>query len=134
MIFLDTSFIIACKVADDQNHEISIKCLSEFIENDEEVAISDYIFDEVVTVLFIKTKDLSVAVDTGDILKSSVKLIKLDDSAFNKTWDTFKNQKNTKLSFTDCSSLALMKKEGIKKLATFDEGFNKIKGIEVIGN
>lgn len=134
MIFLDSSFIIACKVVDDQNHEKSMKHLSEFIEDDEEVIVSDYIFDEVVTVLLIKTKDLGIAVDTGNVLKSSARLLKLDDFTFNKTWDLFKNQDNTKLSFTDCSSLALMKKEGIKRLATFDEGFKKIKGIEVISD
>lgn len=134
MIFMDTSFIIACKVADDQNHEISIKYLSDFIENDEEVVISDYIFDEVVTVLFLKTKDLNVAIDTGNILKDSVKILKLDDSAFNQAWNTFKKQKNTKLSFTDCSSLTLMKKEGITRLATFDKDFEKIESIKVIGN
>lgn len=134
MIFLDSSFIIACKIADDQNHEKSMRYLSEFIKNSEEVVISDYIFDEVMTVLFLKTKDLNIAIDIGNTLKSSAQLIKLDDFTFNKTWEIFKSQNNTKLSFTDCSTLALMKKERIKKLATFDEDFKKVKDIEVIGN
>ena len=133
MIFLDSSFIIACKVADDQNHEKSIKHLHNFIKNNEEVIISDYIFDEVLTVLFLKTKDLDIAIDAGSTLKSSARLLNMDSSAFNKAWDIFKSQTSTKLSFTDCSSLALMKKEGIRKLATFDDDFRKIKDIEIIG-
>lgn len=133
MIFLDSRFIIACKVADDENHEKAMKYLYKFVENKEDITISDYIFDEVVTVLFLKTKDLNIAVDTGNILKNSTNLLKISESIFEKSWESFKAQKSTKLSFTDCSTLVLMKKEGINKLATFDEDFKKIKEIEVFG-
>ena len=36
-------------------------------------------------------------------------------------------------SFTDCTTLALMEKENIKNIATFDKDFKKIKEINVIG-
>ena len=132
MIFLDSSFIIACKIKDDEHHQKSMNYLTALIDRNEEVVTSDYIFDEVVTVLFLKTKNLNIAAETGKILKSAAVILKINDVVFEKAWEIFSAQKNTRLSFTDCSTIALMREEGIKKLATFDEDFKKVKEIEVV--
>jgi predicted nucleic acid-binding protein len=131
MIFLDSSFLIACKIENDEHHKKSIDFLIKLIEDKEEIAISDYVFDEVVTVIFGKTKNLGMAIETGNVLKK-IKLFRVDDIIFESSWIIFVNQEKTKLSFTDCTTISLMKKEGIKKLATFDEDFKKINGIEVV--
>ena len=44
----------------------------------------------------------------------------------------FKEQKVTILSFTDCSIIALMKKEKIRYTATFDGDFLKVENVEVV--
>ncbi|MBI5036207.1 type II toxin-antitoxin system VapC family toxin [Candidatus Micrarchaeota archaeon] len=36
------------------------------------------------------------------------------------------------ISFTDCSTLVLMKRHGIKNIATFDSGFRKVKWLKVV--
>ncbi len=134
MMFLDSSFVIASKIEDDEHHTKAIKFLYELIKkNDIELIISDYVFDEIMTVIFVKTKDLSVAIDLGSVLKSAVRILRIDEDIFEKTWEIFKNQKGTRLSFTDCSTLALMENERIKNIATFDKDFGKIDGIKVVG-
>jgi len=134
MMFLDSSFVIASKIEDDEHHTKAIKFLYELIKkNDIGLIISDYVFDEIMTVIFVKTKDLSVAIDLGSVLKSAVRILRIDEDIFEKTWEIFKNQKGTRLSFTDCSTLALMENERIKNIATFDKDFGKIDGIKVVG-
>jgi predicted nucleic acid-binding protein len=133
MIFLDTSFIVACKIEEDSNHKKSIECLHNLIEkNNEEVITSDYVFDETITVIFGKTNNLEAAIDVGDTLKSAATILKVDGAVFEETWRIFKEQKGTKLNFTDCSIITLMKKERIQSIATFDKEFLKIKEINVV--
>ncbi|MEK6909849.1 MAG: PIN domain-containing protein [Candidatus Aenigmatarchaeota archaeon] len=133
MIFLDSSFLVSVEVETDQNHEKAIKIRDEIIEGKfDKTVISDYIFDETVTVTFGKTKDLNKAVLVGSNLKKSAEMIKVDEKSFEEAWDIFKGQKDTKFSFTDCTIVSLMRKENITNIATFDEDFKKVKGINVV--
>jgi len=133
MIFLDSSFIISIEVETDQNHKRALEIQEKVIRGEfGPIVISDYVFDEVITVTFGKTKDLNKTSLVGENLRNSLKIIKIDNETFENTWEIFKNQKNTKFSFTDCSILALMEKEDIKNIATFDEDFKKIKTINII--
>ncbi|MFA4820006.1 MAG: PIN domain-containing protein [Candidatus Aenigmatarchaeota archaeon] len=131
MIFLDTSFLVALGVDADSNHKNAVELMNRILEGKAgETVISDYIFDETVTITYSKTKNLEKATKLGTSLKKSV-LIKLNDKDFEETWELFKKQADTKLSFTDCSSLVIMKRLGIKNIATFDEDFKKIREINV---
>lgn len=133
MIFLDSSFIVACKIGNDEHHKSSIDYLAKMIaEGNEEFVTSDYIFDEVVTVILVKSKNLGAAIDAGRTLRIASFILKVDEEVYEKAWEIFSNQQNTKLSFTDCSTLALMQKEGIKNIATFDQDFRKVKEVEVV--
>ncbi len=133
MIFLGTSFIVSYKIENDENHEKAAGLMREIITGKYgKPAISDYIFDETVTVVFNKSKKLSIGINIGDELKSSAAIIKIDDSVFEEAWNLFRSQKNTMFSFTDCTTLSLMEKEKIKNIATFDGEFRGVKGINVI--
>ncbi|MBS3077032.1 type II toxin-antitoxin system VapC family toxin [Candidatus Pacearchaeota archaeon] len=134
-IILDSSFLIALEVGTDQNHEKAEKALEKILEGAlGETIISDYIFDEIVTVTFLKTKDLEKAIFLGEKIKQSAKMIKIDAALFDSAWNIFKEQTNTKMSFTDCTNIAIMQSSKIKNIATFDKDFEKIKEINVISN
>ncbi len=93
--------------------------------------ISDYIFDETVTVVFWRGKKLSFAIETGNDLKESVQIIAVSELIFEEAWKIFKSRiKN--FSFTDCTTLAIMKKKGINNISTFDKDFKNVEGINVI--
>ena len=133
MILLDSSFLVAVEVATDQNHEYAIKLMDKIINGEfGDAIISDYIFDETISVTFNKTKALSKAILVGESLNKSCNLLKVSEVIFNKSWETFKKQKNKKLSFTDCTNLALMKEHNIKYIANFDKEFTKVKEIKVV--
>jgi predicted nucleic acid-binding protein len=79
-----------------------------------------------------RTKRLELAIDIGEFILSSPRIIELRVSgdAFNAAWE-LKSLKERFLSFTDCTSLALMEKNGIKRIASFDSGFDGL--VERIG-
>ena len=133
MIFLDSSIIVAYIVDSDTNHEKSIEIIKNITDGKfGRMHISDYVFDETITTTFIRSKSLDKAIYVGEYLKMSTVILKVDDSDFEDAWELFKNQKSTKLSFTDCSIIKLMERYGINNLATFDKEFSKINGINVI--
>lgn len=134
MIFVDSSFIISYEIEEDVNHTKADKMMGDILDGKYgKIFISNFIFDECVTVVFVKSKNLSLAIKSGENLKRSTELLEVDHTIFNGSWDLFKNQKGTKFSFTDCTTLALMKKEDITNIATFDGDFKSVKGITVIG-
>jgi len=132
MIFLDTSFLISFYNEKDENHARAWEIMHSLIEGKySDVCISDYIFDECATVIFMRLKDLEKTIVICEAIKK-VTSYDIEKEVFDQAWEIFKNQKNTKFSFTDCTIIALMKEKGIKKLATFDKDFKKVKEIKVI--
>ena len=133
MIFLDSSFLIAYYNSLDKHNKKASEIMNQLISGKYGVpCLSDYIFDEVVTVLSIRSKDKSVSIALGEILRESLEIIKINEELFDKSWNIFKDQKNTSFSFTDCTNLAVMQEYGLSHIATFDEDFTKFKGISII--
>jgi predicted nucleic acid-binding protein len=134
MIFLDSCLIIAYSNEIDENHNKAIQILKD-IENGKygTPVISDYIFDEIVTVMLIKTKNLMKVAELGEILLNATLLIRVDDSIFDLAWKIFKEQQKPKFSFTDSTSIAICKMNGISKIATFDKDFEELKEFNIIG-
>lgn len=134
MIFLDSSFLIALEIETDTNHEKATMIMEKIInKNFGNPVISDYIFDETITVTFRKTKNLEKAVTLGTNLLNSSEMLKIDEADFENAWKLFESQKNARFSFTDCTNLVLMKRTNMINIATFDEEFGKIKEINAIG-
>ncbi len=126
MIILDSSFLVAFYNTNDQNHVKAVGLMKEIIAGKfGVVVISDYIFDEVVTVALIKLKSLKEATRIGNSLLSAVMVLTIDKSLFDSTWNRFKTQRSTHLSFTDCSILEMASKNDIDYIATFDKEFKK---------
>ena len=131
-IFLDASFIIAFDNEKDVHHK-EARELWKKIESAAfgQYFISDYIFDEVISVSLRKSNDKIGTVQLGEKLLQSMLIINIDNHIFKEAWEIFRESK-LNLSFTDCTNLVLLKLIGSNKIATFDKAFKEIKGIEVI--
>ena len=129
-ILLDASVLCAYFNKKDVHHKKAITILTSIKENKYGVeTTTDYIVDEVLGVLSRK-KNRKKAIIAGDQIIRSVPITCMDDSFFAKAWFLFKKAK--KLSFTDCTLLAVMKTYNIEYIATFDKSFKEIKGITVV--
>src|SRR5215472_12188531 len=119
MIFLDSSFLIAFEVETDTNHAKARVLMREIADLAHGPAvISDYIFDEVVTVTLARTKSVAKARLVGDSMLKSFKILRVSDDLFQAAWARFKEQKDTRFSFTDSTTTELMHQNDLKTIAT----------------
>lgn len=135
MIFIDTNVLVAYAVKKDINHaraEKLINLISTLKFGN--MVISDYVFDETITVISARTKSLEEAVVAGNYIRESMIVLNTDESTFEETWRLFKAQKKSRLSFTDCEILSIMKEYNIGNLATFDGEFKNVESVRIIEN
>ena len=105
------------------NHETAINLLEEIEEKKfGNVLITDYLFDETMTLIFAKA-DIEKAIVVGKVLLNSYEVIEVSKSLFYEAWQLFQRHN---ISFTDCTNVIVMKHFEIQYLATFDGGFKGI--------
>ena len=128
-IFVDTGIFVALRNAEDSNYQRSKELIMTALKGDwGRIYTSDYIIDEAITTALARTKRHDIAVDVGSYIIDSPRFVKIavDNEIFNAAWLKFKTLKDKGLSFTDCTSLALSQKHGIKQILSFDCGFDGI--------
>jgi hypothetical protein len=126
-IFIDTCIFVALHDADDQNHQRSRELMKTAVSGKlGRMYTSDYVIDEAVTTALSRTGRHDIAVDLGTHIIESQRIMKLivDPDTFVASWKKFKDLKGKKLSFTDCTNIALTEKCGIKQIMSFDCGFD----------
>jgi len=126
-VFIDTGVFVALRNAEDQYHQRSEELMKKALKGDlGTLCTSDYIIDEAVTTALARTRRHDLAVDVGTYIIESPRFIKMTVSQdiFDLAWTKFKSLKNKGLSFTDCTSLTLVEKHGIRQVMSFDCGFD----------
>ena len=124
-IFLDTSFLVAFYNKRDQNPSRARKFILE-TETQVSFVISDYIFDEVLTILLVRGgKSLSIEVGQMILDDDRIDLLQIDEHVFQKAWIVYHSFRDKEWSFTDCTSYVLMKNLSIITRASFDDHFKQ---------
>ncbi len=130
-LFVDSSVFIAYANSSDVHHENAVKIIRKLKEGSFGDGITtDYIFDEVVSVIMRKVNKKESILFGQHLLNSEILLLPIDSVVFEEAWKLF--QKEKLLSFTDSSSVAFMKLYGITVIATFDKAFQEIPDIEIV--
>lgn len=121
MIFLDTTFVVALFVSNDDWHESAVRVYDEI--RNEKLAISNLVIAETVTILKnkLKTKDIM------EIYRNIPNFFHVvdDNSLYGEAMNEFVKYDST-ISFFDAMYVAVMKKEDIIKIASFDSDFDKV--------
>ena len=133
MILLDTSFLIALKNIKDTHFTKAQELQQELLAKKYgPMFLSDYIFDEFVTFLRMRLKNQEQALLFGDLLlqDKDISLIGVSKSDFQEAWGLFKLHQH--LSFTDATSLILLKKYGFRYICSFDSDFDRFPSIKRI--
>lgn len=124
MYFLDTTFIVALFVSNDDWHSQAVEVYKK-IKN-KKLIISRLVIAEAVTVLKnkLETKDIL------EIYRNFPNFFHIiEDSAFyDEAMAEFIKYDST-ISFFDAMYVAIMKKEGIDEIVSFDSDFDKVDNI-----
>jgi uncharacterized protein len=126
-VFVDTGIFVALHNSDDDFHSRSKALMVQALKGEfGRVFTSDYVIDEAITTALMRTKRHDLAVDLGNFIINSPRITKLwvDEESFGKAWEKFNALGDKPLSFTDCTSIALVEMKGIKQIISFDGGFD----------
>ena len=134
MIVLDTSFLVAFYNGRDSHHEAAVEPMDEIIDGRYGLALlPEYVFLELATVLAAR-RDLATAIHVGDVLLSAkeVELVPCSD-LFPAAFEVFRTQPpSAGLSFADSAIVALARARDVRHVASFDMGFARLDGIELV--
>jgi len=126
-VFIDTSVFVALRNADDELHIKSKELVRRALKGEfGRICTSDYVIDEATTTALARTKRHDLALDIGRYIIDSPRITKLrvSEDSFSMAWEKFKGFADRPMSFTDCTSLALMERNHIKEIMSFDTGFD----------
>jgi len=132
-VLLDTSALIAARNADDKNHLQTIGIMAHALQGEYgKVLVSDYIFDEAVTLAYIRTGSKRFAHDIGRFARAKPIIFRfIEPIDFDRAWELYQQYEDKRISFTDCTNIALMERLKIETLFTLDSDFNGL--VNLIG-
>jgi len=131
-LFADVSFFIAYHNSKDANHQAARALIRDFEGHRTLLVTTDYIFDEVITVLLVRgNKDIAIQAGKAMLEEANIEIMRIDEEIFNEAWEMFQKFKDKEWSFTDCTSYVLMDKLNIKTGISFDRHFKQF-GFRVI--
>lgn len=123
-LFVDTSWFKAFSDPKDDFYKSAIGQYKTIKENNIKLITTNYILDESYTLIRKRVGYQSV-MDFNEMLPSLVgtlKLVRITPHDEFEAWTWFKKDWSD-LSFTDCTSFAVMKRLELKDVATFDNHF-----------
>ena len=131
--FIDTNMFVSLTNKRDRDHKGALQ-LFERIRKGEfgQPHTSDYVFDEALTVILIRTGRVESAINVGKIILGSkeekipalARLIRVDERIFAESWRVFRSGKFKELSFTDHTILSQIKEYRLDYLISLDSGFD----------
>lgn len=126
-IIVDSDALVALSKIDDLHHGAATGIQENLSKRDITLCTSNYVFAETVTVISQRV-GFRAAVSFINVMKS-------DKSAFIIIWineeieklaiEIFKTQSSKNVSFVDCTNMALMQKEKIDAIFSFDKVYKK---------
>ena len=128
-LFVDTGVFFAAYSKKDVHHSNAVELMEWGMRGKGgTMYTSDYIFDETVTLARVKTHDSEISIKIGQMIKDSprINLLKIDEDIFNMAWAIFEKYCQKGLSFTDCTSIAIVKSHKIDTIFSFDAHFDGI--------
>jgi uncharacterized protein len=131
-IFVDTGLFVAFHNTKDVNHSRALEIMKNIVTGKLGSAYtSDYVFDEAVTAALVRTRRPEIALTVGRMIQGEfttpfLVVLRVNAAAFKEAWKLFSRYAEKGLSFTDCTSVALMSMRDVESMVSFDTDFDGI--------
>lgn len=125
MIFIDSTLFIALVLEDDQWHEQAVNLIPQLDAADK--LISEFIISETVTMVGSRSGG-KAGKQVYEYMMESCSIHRQDKSAYDEVIKTYLKYDGG-LSFTDASTVEIMKFFSVNEIASFDSDFDKVQGI-----
>lgn len=130
MIFVDTGAWFASFVPNDPDHAAAARWLA---ANDQPLVTTDYVLDELLTLLKIRDETqraLRIGEHFLDESIARVEWVLPEDVA--AAWQIFRRYRDKQWSFTDCVSRVVMERLRIGQAFAFDQHFRQFGTVSVV--
>ncbi len=127
LILVDTGVIAAFYNRRDEHHSRALELLNNLRQGKYGTGIlTDYILDETVTLLYVRSKRADIALHAGNIIITEKlgTFFPMTLDLIIKTWDTYQKLIEKGLSFTDCSLLAVAEYLECNDILSFAKEFD----------
>jgi predicted nucleic acid-binding protein len=130
-IFIDTWGFLALGYRRDSYHQQVKQIYAEMLSNKIPMYTSDYILDEVMTLMFKREIFQEAVKFVEGIFKAgefgNLRIDRVNSEAFQAAWELrLKFQDKPEISFTDLTSMVIMRERGIQYVLTGDEHFIQV--------
>ena len=124
MIFVDTGAFLARYVKEDSQHQRARRAWAEIERNHSRCFTSSFVLDETFTLLGRRASYSFAADRARSLLRSAaLTILRPDAEDEEKAVDVFAKFADQRVSFTDCISIALMRRNRLERAFTFDRHF-----------
>ncbi|MEE8403526.1 MAG: PIN domain-containing protein [Candidatus Hydrothermarchaeaceae archaeon] len=127
-IFIDTSAFLAISSEKDGYHREAVEFLQSIMGGKRftRLITSDYVIDETITrIRFAVGHSAALGWIKNVRASTALEVLRVDEGVFDSGIELFEKYSDKSLSFTDCTSFALMEKKKIAAAFTFDADFEK---------
>ena len=128
-VFIDTGILVAVRNKSDNMHAAATRLMTTALQGEHgRICTSDFVLDEAITTALARTHRHDIAVSTGKFVIDSprIELLSVGRNHFDLAWNKFLSLSKRPMSFTDCTTLALMEAHGIEKVMSFDAEFDDL--------
>ncbi len=127
-LLADTSFLVSLVDANDIHHARAVGFLKAL--KNTTILLTDYVFDETMTLLK-RRFGADIAVRVGQQLRESAlfQILHVTEEDGESAWRIFVRYADKAWSYTDCTSLAVVQRLGLREVLAFDHHFDQMPGI-----
>lgn len=130
MLFVDTSVWFEAFDLSAPRHE---PCRSLIRESRGNLVTTDYVFDELVTLLLARDLRRNATVYVPSLLDSAVcRFERVNDADFAEAWRLVQKFSDKRWSFTDCTSYAVIERLGVTEALSLDDHFRQFGTVKVL--
>jgi predicted nucleic acid-binding protein len=121
--FLDTSYLLALLLRNDEHHSAAVQCQAEYAG---ELVTTDYVLVEFYDAL-CQSALRSLAIEAADRLMNDprVTIVPASRDLFTKGRELFRDRADKDWSLTDCLSFVVMQDQGLQDALTADHHFEQ---------
>jgi len=132
-VLIDTGVLYADHDTDATRHEIASEALSTVFNGElGQPYISDYVFDEAITLTRTRTGSYTAAKQLCSKLRGReqyprvYELLQVSTAVFTDAIAVFERYDDQQLSFTDATNIALINRHGLDGILSFDDDFDGV--------
>ncbi len=131
-LFVDTGGWVALFNTRDRDHARAARFWGRVREERRPILTTDYVLDETYTLIRRTRAGLPGAIEFHDLVTASrvMGIAEIDADLRTRAWDLFVRYDDKVLSFTDCTSFALLQERSLTEVFTFDSDFAKVGFVE----